>query len=33
MIFAVEWTVWHLSQVTVLGPGDVINTGTPDAAW
>lgn len=30
MIFAVGWTVWHLSQVTVLDPGDVINTGTPE---
>jgi 2-keto-4-pentenoate hydratase/2-oxohepta-3-ene-1,7-dioic acid hydratase in catechol pathway len=29
MIFAVGWTIWHLSQVTVLEPGDVINTGTP----
>jgi 2-keto-4-pentenoate hydratase/2-oxohepta-3-ene-1,7-dioic acid hydratase in catechol pathway len=29
MIFAVGWTIWHLSQVMVLDPGDVINTGTP----
>jgi 2-keto-4-pentenoate hydratase/2-oxohepta-3-ene-1,7-dioic acid hydratase in catechol pathway len=29
MIFAVGWTVRHLSHVTVLEPGDVINTGTP----
>ena len=29
MIFAVGWAVWHLSQVMVLDPGDVINTGTP----
>jgi 2-keto-4-pentenoate hydratase/2-oxohepta-3-ene-1,7-dioic acid hydratase in catechol pathway len=29
MIFAVGWTIWHLSQVTVLEPGDIINTGTP----
>jgi 2-keto-4-pentenoate hydratase/2-oxohepta-3-ene-1,7-dioic acid hydratase in catechol pathway len=30
MIFAVGWTIWHLSQVTVLEPGDVVNTGTPE---
>lgn len=29
MIFAVGWTIWHLSQLMVLDPGDVINTGTP----
>jgi 2-keto-4-pentenoate hydratase/2-oxohepta-3-ene-1,7-dioic acid hydratase in catechol pathway len=29
MIFAVGWTIWHLSQVMVLDPGDVVNTGTP----
>jgi 2-keto-4-pentenoate hydratase/2-oxohepta-3-ene-1,7-dioic acid hydratase in catechol pathway len=29
MIFAVGWTIWHLSQVMVLDPGDVLNTGTP----
>jgi 2-keto-4-pentenoate hydratase/2-oxohepta-3-ene-1,7-dioic acid hydratase in catechol pathway len=29
MIFPVAYLVWHLSQYTVLEPGDVINTGTP----
>jgi len=29
MIFDVEYLVWHLSQYTVLEPGDLINTGTP----
>ena len=29
MIFAVGWTIWHLSQVMVLDPGDLVNTGTP----
>jgi 2,4-didehydro-3-deoxy-L-rhamnonate hydrolase len=29
MIFGVGYIVWHLSQVMVLDPGDVINTGTP----
>lgn len=29
MIFSVAYLVWHLSQFTVLDPGDVINTGTP----
>lgn len=29
MIFAVGWAIWHLSQVMVLDPGDLINTGTP----
>jgi 2,4-didehydro-3-deoxy-L-rhamnonate hydrolase len=29
MIFSVAHLVWHLSQFTVLDPGDVINTGTP----
>ena len=29
MIFSVAYLVWHLSQYTVLDPGDVINTGTP----
>ncbi|WP_425271480.1 fumarylacetoacetate hydrolase family protein [Micromonospora inaquosa] len=29
MIFDVAYLVWHLSQYTVLDPGDVINTGTP----
>jgi 2-keto-4-pentenoate hydratase/2-oxohepta-3-ene-1,7-dioic acid hydratase in catechol pathway len=30
MIFGVAWLVWHLSQFTVLDPGDVVNTGTPE---
>ncbi|MGC5168377.1 fumarylacetoacetate hydrolase family protein [Luteimicrobium sp. DT211] len=29
MIFGVDHLVWYLSQVMVLEPGDVINTGTP----
>ncbi|GAA2879748.1 fumarylacetoacetate hydrolase family protein [Streptosporangium fragile] len=29
MIFDVAYLIWHLSQFTVLDPGDVINTGTP----
>jgi 2-keto-4-pentenoate hydratase/2-oxohepta-3-ene-1,7-dioic acid hydratase in catechol pathway len=29
MIFGVAHIVWYLSQVMVLHPGDVINTGTP----
>ncbi|WP_305784597.1 fumarylacetoacetate hydrolase family protein [Symbioplanes lichenis] len=29
MIFDVPFLVWHLSQYTVLEPGDLINTGTP----
>ncbi|WP_346534209.1 fumarylacetoacetate hydrolase family protein [Micromonospora sp. DPT] len=29
MIFDIAYLVWHLSQYTVLDPGDVINTGTP----
>jgi 2-keto-4-pentenoate hydratase/2-oxohepta-3-ene-1,7-dioic acid hydratase in catechol pathway len=29
MVFAVGWTIWHLSQVMVLDPGDLVNTGTP----
>ena len=29
MIFAVADLIYQLSQVTVLEPGDVINTGTP----
>jgi 2-keto-4-pentenoate hydratase/2-oxohepta-3-ene-1,7-dioic acid hydratase in catechol pathway len=29
MIFDVGFLVWHLSQFTVLEPGDLINTGTP----
>ena len=30
LIFSVPYLVWHLSQVAVLEPGDVINTGTPE---
>ncbi len=30
MIFSVAHLIWHLSQFTVLDPGDVINTGTPE---
>lgn len=29
LIFDVHHLLWHLSQVAVLEPGDVINTGTP----
>ncbi|GAA0553693.1 fumarylacetoacetate hydrolase family protein [Paractinoplanes ferrugineus] len=29
MIFGVDQLIWHLSQFTVLEPGDLINTGTP----
>ncbi len=29
MIFGVAHLIWHLSQFTVLDPGDIINTGTP----
>lgn len=29
MIFDVAYLIWHLSQYTVLDPGDVLNTGTP----
>ncbi len=29
MIFDVAHLIWHLSQYTVLEPGDLINTGTP----
>nr|WP_043514847.1 MULTISPECIES: fumarylacetoacetate hydrolase family protein [unclassified Actinoplanes] len=29
MIFDVGHLIWHLSQFTVLEPGDLINTGTP----
>ena len=29
MIFSVGYLVWHLSRYTVLEPGDIINTGTP----
>lgn len=30
MIFAIDFLIWHLSQFTVLDPGDVVNTGTPE---
>jgi len=30
MLFDVDHLVWHLSQYTVLEPGDVILTGTPE---
>jgi len=29
LIFPVDYLVWHLSQVAVLEPGDIVNTGTP----
>jgi 2-keto-4-pentenoate hydratase/2-oxohepta-3-ene-1,7-dioic acid hydratase in catechol pathway len=29
MVFDVSYLIWHLSQYTVLEPGDVLNTGTP----
>jgi 2-keto-4-pentenoate hydratase/2-oxohepta-3-ene-1,7-dioic acid hydratase in catechol pathway len=29
MIFNVGYLLWHLSQFTVLDPGDLVNTGTP----
>jgi len=29
MIFGVADLIWHLSQFTVLEPGDLLNTGTP----
>ena len=29
LIFGIDYLVWHLSQVAVLEPGDIINTGTP----
>jgi len=29
MIFDVAYLIWHLSQFTVLDPGDLISTGTP----
>jgi 2-keto-4-pentenoate hydratase/2-oxohepta-3-ene-1,7-dioic acid hydratase in catechol pathway len=29
MVFSVAELIWQLSQVTVLEPGDVLNTGTP----
>lgn len=30
MVFSVAELIWQLSQVTVLEPGDVVNTGTPE---
>ena len=30
MIFDVATLIYQLSQVTVLDPGDLINTGTPE---
>jgi 2-keto-4-pentenoate hydratase/2-oxohepta-3-ene-1,7-dioic acid hydratase in catechol pathway len=30
LIFGVDYLVWHLSQVAVLEPGDIVNTGTPE---
>ena len=30
LIFPIDYLVWHLSQIAVLEPGDVINTGTPE---
>ena len=30
MVFSVAYLVWHLSQFTVLEPGDLLNTGTPE---
>jgi 2,4-didehydro-3-deoxy-L-rhamnonate hydrolase len=29
LIFNVGYLIWHLSQFTVLEPGDLLNTGTP----
>jgi 2-keto-4-pentenoate hydratase/2-oxohepta-3-ene-1,7-dioic acid hydratase in catechol pathway len=29
MVFGVAHLIWHLSQFTVLDPGDIVNTGTP----
>ncbi len=29
LIFDVNFLIWHLSQVAVLEPGDIVNTGTP----
>lgn len=29
LIFPVDYLIWHLSQVAVLEPGDIVNTGTP----
>jgi 2,4-diketo-3-deoxy-L-fuconate hydrolase len=30
MVFPVAHLVWHLSQYSVLDPGDLLNTGTPE---
>ncbi|WP_104167049.1 fumarylacetoacetate hydrolase family protein [Cryobacterium sp. N22] len=30
MVFSVAYLVWHLSQFSVLEPGDLLNTGTPE---
>lgn len=30
LIFGVEHVLWYISQVAVLEPGDVVNTGTPE---
>jgi len=30
MVFSVAYLIWHLSQFTVLEPGDLLNTGTPE---
>jgi 2,4-diketo-3-deoxy-L-fuconate hydrolase len=30
MVFSVAYLLWHLSQFTVLEPGDLLNTGTPE---
>lgn len=30
MIFSIAALVWQLSHVTVIDPGDVINTGRPE---
>jgi 2,4-diketo-3-deoxy-L-fuconate hydrolase len=30
MVFSVAELIWQLSQVTVLEPGDILNTGTPE---
>ena len=30
MIFDVAYLIWHLSQFTVLDPGDLVLTGTPE---
>ena len=30
MIFGVAEILWHLGQVMVLDPGDIVNTGTPE---